>query len=271
MKRANYHVLIPSHGRPRSLAKLFKACPTLNTPNTFVGLEEGEFKTYLELFARQGVAWDKANKVLYRTARGYPSNARHILKRTSFNEGGAARYVLSDDNCRFSDESLQSLLAAQRFTSGVVAGFHPTFSLFHKDQISKTGRVDPRTKVFVYDKVQMIFWCLPAKMYDLFTYPEDVYYDDVYFNYWCLSRGFTNFTVCREAVFDKRRHEAGGTGNAQQRMLKQAESMLRIAQDFPQWATSGTVAIRPPYAYMVKSIREGRHGFHEQEAVSGED
>lgn len=257
MSRENYAVLIPTKGRPRSLGKLFAACPSLNSSSTYLGVEPEELELYQPVLSTLN---DVVVVPVY-NADGITSVARQTLKRAAQGRG-YRQYVLTDDNCRFSNQSLRSLLRAHRRGGRhcVMAGSHPTAKFFHQSQIQRTGRVDRVSKLTIYEQVGMIYWCVPAELYDRFDYPPDCYYDDVYFILWCLTQGVTNFKACLEATFEKHRHEAGGTGNAADRVAKMGRGLTRLALDFPQWMTPQHVQTRVPYTRMIKAVRNGQSG-----------
>lgn len=261
MSKRDHAVLIPTRSRPGSLAKLFRACPSLNGPCTYIGVEPEEEDLYIK--GPFGHLWNDCTFVQTPNPGHYPSNAREILRQVAISEGPYRRYVLSDDNCRFSERSLKLLLAAQKETGGVVAGAHGTFRFFHKHQIDTTKHEydmpDGSGAYTVYNKVQMIFWVIPHSLYECFEYPPNVYYDDVYFIFWAMNEGFDTFRVCLEATFDKRRHEAGGTGNNPERVRKACEAIIKIAEDFPQWAVPYLVKIRPPYQYILRGMKYGKN------------
>ena len=256
---ADHAVLIPSKGRPKALAKLFVSCPSLNAPHTYIGVERAELDLYTQVM---GPLWSKVNVVVITNPDGITSWAREQLRRVAVKKG-YTRYVLSDDNCRFSGEALQALLDAQALTHGVVAGSHKTAPHFQSDRIERgtTHVVSEGKQLLVYPHVGMIFWCIPGVYYREFRYPLDCYYDDVYLILWLASKGFTNFTACLEAVFDKHRHEPGGTGNDAQRVLKMAQGLQRLAWDFPQWMVSQWVQTRVPYTKIMEAAANGQNGF----------
>ena len=256
----DYRVLIPSKGRPKSLFRLFKACPSLNAPTTLLGLEEKEVPSYRFVL---GALMEHVTTVLIDNPGGWTSVAREQLRLEAMLHHRARRYVVTDDNCKFTDASLKLLLLAQARggTDCVMAGANPTFPHFHKEQIEATGQRDPEHGFITYDKVQMIYWCVPDGIYRKFAYPPNVYFDDIYLIFWAMSHGYVNFKVCLEALFDKKRHEPGGTGDGADRVRKVATSMLKLAEDFPQWCTGGLVNIRPEYKRMLDAIKAGKKGF----------
>lgn len=268
----DYAVLIPSKGRPKQLADLFKRCPMLNAPSTFVGLDDVHMFSdgivdapYDALFREGGVA-DKVRVIGIYNKDGYTSVAREKLRLIAV-KLKYERYVLADDNCQFDNHGLRALLMAQTMTKGVVGGMHPTAPHFHADQIAETlehhtFKISDREAfgLRTYEQVGMIFWCVPGAEYTKFRYPDDCYFDDVYFIMWLLAKGFTNFRCCMEAAFNKHLHQPGGTGNVASRIRKRGIGFARLATDFPQFMTTGILQTRVPYKQIVRAVKAGKTG-----------
>ncbi len=256
----NYMVLIPTKDRPKSLQKLLQSCPSLNRNTTFIGVDVEEddagdipydYHQVLEKYAPD------ARVVLIDNPGGYTSVAREQLRLAAMKEGGAGRYVLADDNCLFTNTALANLLRTNSAWSNcVMAGGHPTAKHFHAEQIAKTSEM--RSGLTSYAQVGMIFWCVPHLLYKKFSYPDDCYFDDVYFILWCLANGFTEFRSTLDAPFNKHLHEPGGTGTAAERIRKRGQGFVRLATDFPQFMTTDILSTRVPYRRIIKAVKEGK-------------
>lgn len=72
----DYAVLVPTKGRPGPMARMFKKCPVLNRPSTFVGLEPTE----RALYARWRRDYPNPTLVDVTNPWGVPSAAREALQ-----------------------------------------------------------------------------------------------------------------------------------------------------------------------------------------------
>lgn len=250
--KVDYAVLIPSKTRPGSLSKLFKKCPALNNPYTFVGLEPAEMPLYAQWQTSLGNLCTIVDVV-------NPSHSPHVARQfiKDYAKGSATRYVLLDDNCVISDQKLEWLLLAQAYTKGVMSGTHSTGSFFHKEAIAKGEHVvlggHPLT---LFDQISFMFWCIPGELYDKFDYPEGGGLDDSEFALWAIkNHHFKNFKGCAEATYEKRRHELRSEPNAgAAKAIQVAQWFIALAGRYPEYIDPGCISTRVPYSKLLKEI-----------------
>jgi hypothetical protein len=236
-----FAVLIPSRGRADVLAKTLKRMPFLNSPDTFLGIEYGEWSDYEDVFADYA---DKPYIVQYHNPEGSVAVARENLREAVVRHGTSYRYVVvTDDNARYSREALYNLVATaaalphrSEFADGrwnVVAGMHGTAAHFDRGRLhTATTHLGFRS----YQQFGMIFQCYPMSLYQHYSYPPDAYgLDDRHLILWLLDRGLPAdaFRVAMDAPFTKARYMTGGQGNTHERAIKCGKGIARLAADFP--------------------------------------
>lgn len=234
MKR-DYAILIPTKSRPDSLVKMFRKCPFLNSADVFIGIEKKEQELYRSWRNKYG---SKCTIIWVNNPEGYVGNAREPLRQAATNVG-YKRYLLTDDNAVFTPRSIEDLLIAQDLEDCIMSGMGQP-PMWHKDNIA-AGNVytlkDRTITTFV--SYSTVHWVIPHYLYSEFAYPKDCHNDDVYFALWAILRkNFTTFRTCLEAKYSKKRFQPGGNGPKNKRLIKMANGMKMLAEDFPEVATS---------------------------------
>ena len=100
-------VLIPSKGRPDALLKTLRAQPFLNAPNVYIGIQDDELKKYRKVVEE----FSKIEYVSYPNPEGSGTRAREELRKVAVAKG-FKRYVVTDDNTRYTERSLLNLVKA---------------------------------------------------------------------------------------------------------------------------------------------------------------
>lgn len=248
-KLQSYCVLIPSKGRPKQLAKLFKRCPSLNSEHTYVGIEPNELGDYQDW-------WDRNSKVIWVPVinpGGTPSGARECLRSAAV-EVGYQTYVRADDNCLFNDKALTNLVKAhQSFPrTNIMAGTRSLFDKWYEEAIR--DELETHGGMRSFPTVSFVFWALPHYFYSQFRYPEFSTLDDTYAAFAFLKAGYRDFRVCLDASHSKPRHQEGGTGDPVERVKKTAQSVINIAEDFPEFIDPTMLRTRFPYKKIMKEL-----------------
>lgn len=251
-----FAVLIPSKGRADQWRKTLDKMPFLNCPDVFLGVETKERAAYLDACCAAG-PW-RGRIVTYDNPAGSVAVAREHL-RVAAMEFSYGFFVVTDDNARYTQESLANLVGASRAlnmssTLRVMAGYHNTAVHFDRGKIKyATTTQGYRT----YPSVAMIFQCYPRELYEAYTYPPDSYgLDDRHFSLWALTKG-AEFRVCMDAPFTKTRYQAGGQGPLDARAMKTGLAIARLATDFPN-LVGAVGTLRIPWQFLLDARAAGQ-------------
>lgn len=166
-------------------------------------------------------------------------------------------YLSTDDNARFNSKSLRALMLAFETERCVMSGMGQP-SLWHKDAIEAGKSYDIAGEKFTtFSAFSSVHWIIPHQLYRKFSYPLNSCNDDVYFALWAILReGYTDFRMCLEAKYGKKRFVPGGHGNGNERLKKMALSMYQLACDFPEVADNGWMLTRFPFNQILKQQKE---------------
>jgi hypothetical protein len=255
---APYAVLIPSKGRPEVLLKTLRAMPFLDRSSTFIGVENKEKKAYTKVRKKfPHIVW-----ITYDNEVGSGTFAREQLRQEAVSVG-FKRYVLSDDNTRFSKESLDNLVQASFIYPTqpcIVAGMHGTAAHFDSSRIKKSaekyadGRKG-RTVLHFYRKRSAMFWAIPHVLYSKMEYTIDEgCMDDVQVTFAAYDRGITAQVICMDAPFQKKRYAPGGYGGIGERVRKVGIAVQRFARTHPQYMEK--VRVTFPWTQIEKGLRD---------------
>lgn len=251
--RPRYAVLIPSKGRPDGLGKTLEKQPWLNRASTFVGVQSDQSSDYRSVRKR----WSKITWVEFENPEQSGCVARESLRRAATSVG-FQRYIPTDDNARYSEESLENLVQSSFVYPKqpcIVSGFHGTAPHFDASKIKKAKEYGG---FHFYEKWGAIFWCIPAVVYDHMQYPSDGgRMDDRFVSLAGLGLGCTEWVVCIEAPFTKSCYQKGGySGAGRTRMMGQ--SIVRLATDFPEYMEKITISF--PWQKILQKAKEQKHG-----------
>jgi hypothetical protein len=251
LKQKRYAVLIPSKGRPDALLKTLRAQPFLNRPSTFIGVEEGEKKQY-EKVRKEFV---KATWVTYTNPYMSGTYAREALRREATIEK-YERYVVTDDNTRYSEESLENLVRASFVYPTqpcIVAGAHGTAEHFDAGRIKRT--LETHGGLRFYKKRSAMFWALPHSFYSKMRYTIDGgCMDDVQVTFAAFDKRIFAQMVCLDAPFQKKRYQGGGYGSIAERVKKVGMAIERFAGTHPQYMEK--VRVTFPWTQIEKKLQE---------------
>jgi hypothetical protein len=239
-KAEGFAVLIPSRGRWTELAKTFEKQPFLNTSDTYVGIEHREWMKYKSFL--KGVA-SKVSIVRFDNPNNQITVAREHIRREAV-RNFYDDYIITDDNTRYSEQSLHNLvLARRRYPQQpcIMAGMHGTAAHFHKKDIEGATTHGRYTS---YPKMSSMFWCFPHELYSKYQHPMDYSFDDHHLAFWLIEQGVTNFRVCVDAPFSKSRHRPGGNGSLQRRTWIIGKRIQRLCEDFPSWISPEIISYR---------------------------
>lgn len=238
--------LIPTRGR---WALMEKALPKMqavwNRPGTYLAIENREFKKYRQLLA----ACPKIIPVRFDNPTACIGNALEVLRRAAT---GAKYdyYVLSDDNCRFTNESMTNLVRATAEYGKPVhmAGSHGTAAFFDKGRMRRT--MVTKHGIRTYRKMAWILRCVPHHLYARFEYPKDLpCYSDRYYTMWLIQQGHLEFRCTPDAPFSKKRFVAGGIGEKETRN-RAGIGLSMLARDFAD--VLGPLEVRIPWEEILK-------------------
>lgn len=248
-----FAVLIPSKGRPEELRKTLEAQPFLNRPNTFIGIEEEERKKYLKVrLAFPHIIW-----ITYINGVQSGTFAREMLRREAVRVG-FSRYVVTDDNTRYTETSLLSLVRASLIypvQPCIIAGMHGTAEHFDSGRIK--GTMEVHRGLRFYKKRSAMFWVLPHSFYSKMRYIIDEgCMDDVQVTFAAFRMGITNQMVCMDAPFSKARYKPGGYGTISERVRKVGIAIQRFAKYYPEYM--GKVRVTFPWTQIEKSLEGDR-------------
>jgi hypothetical protein len=250
IKRPRYAVLIPSKGRPQVLLKTLQAMPFLNQPSTYVGIEANETKDY----RRARVEFKRITWVRYTNPVGSGTFAREQLRQAAV-AVGYKRYVLSDDNTRFTEESLWNLVHASFVYPTqpcIIAGMHGTAEHFDSSRIKSS--IEHHGGLRFYKKRSAMFWAIPHKLYSKMEYTIDEgCMDDVQVTFAAFDRGITAQMVCMDAPFQKKRYAPGGYGGIGERVRKVGIAIQRFAKTHPQFMEK--VRVTFPWTQIEKRLK----------------
>lgn len=246
-----YAVLIPSKGRPDVLGKTLTKQPFLNRKNTYIGIEEGQWSMYRHVRRE----FNRIQWIAFHNSGQSGCIARERLRRAAVAHG-YLRYVPTDDNCRYTEQSLKNLIDASfdyPVQPCIVSGFHGTAPHFDASRIKKAKQ---HGRFHFYHKWGAIFWVIPHSVYSRMSYPVDGgRMDDRFVSFAALRLGCTEWVVCMESPFVKATQQKGGYSDAgRTRMMGQ--SIVALARDYPEYM--GKVVISFPWQRIVESAKENR-------------
>jgi hypothetical protein len=246
-------VLIPTKGRVETLSDMFDRCPELNTPDTYISIENEEKELYQKGRAN---LFNKCTLVYFDNPGGFASNAREIIRKAAVVKRYKG-YLSTDDNAKFNSKSLRALLLAFETEQCVMSGMGQP-ALWHQDAINKGKVYNINGFQFTtFEAFSSVHWIIPHHLYREFTYPENSSNDDVYFALWAILRkNYTNFRMCLEAKYSKKRFMPGGHGNNNERLKKMALSMYQLACDFPEVADNRWMLTKFPFSKIIKFKKE---------------
>lgn len=246
--------LIPSRGRAASLGRSLrrKMAWLADDIDLHIGVELPEGDEY-----RQATKGLGTNLVHYPPMGGSIGKAREFLRAYAVDSKASYDYFIStDDNAKFTKESAVALVrcCAEFPTQPAIAvGYHKALQYFDREKTLHDRRTINGVRSF--ENIGTIYTCIPRAVYEQYTYPADCpAVEDRHFVLWCLSRGITTWRVCEDALFEKRRYEAGGSGSVEERQVKCGLGMARLCLDFPQFMGIGGV-YRAPWKQLLKLAR----------------
>jgi hypothetical protein len=219
--------------------------PFLKSPDTFLGIEFNELMDY-----KTALLGSDVTVVSYKNPTGSVAVARECLRQEVVSQRRADyRYVVvTDDNARYSQESLFTLVstaATLPVQPCIVAGMHSTAMHFDRGRLHTQ---ETHCAFRSYQQFGMIFQCYPMGLYREYTYPPDAFgLDDRHLILWALHRGLPEraFRVAMDAPFTKARYMAGGQGTPLERAVKCGKGIARLASDFPLFVgATGTLPIK---------------------------
>lgn len=244
-----FAVLIPSKGRPEVLLKTLRAQPFLNRPTTYIGIEIAEVSRYRTVMREfNHIRW-----IRYDNPVNSGTYAREQLRQVATHDH-YDRYVLSDDNTRFTEQSLENLVRASFVYPKqpcIVAGMHGTAEHFDSGRIKNT--IETHKGLRFYKKRSAMFWVLPNALYKRMDYIIDGgCMDDVQVTFAAFDMGITTQVVCMDAPFQKKRYAPGGYGGIGERVKKVGIAIQRFAQTHPQYMAK--VRVTFPWTQIEKSL-----------------
>jgi len=268
LTKRSYAVLIPSAGRPDTLYETLDTQDFLNRPSTFVGLHDNEWRDYADVRKE----FDRTRFIRYENPGGSTVVAREQLRRAAVHVG-FQRYVCADDNTYFTEASLENLVRASFIykpqpvvVAGMQGGLGPNTkpSRFDEAYVKKSGHTIDGLRF--YRKIGMMFWCHPHELYSKCTYlPGDPSMldcqmaggmEDHTIALAYLTRGFTNFVVCMDAPFKKKRFQPGGQGTSVERAWKIGLAWQRLGNRFPDFMSE--VRMVWPYSKFYKMVERSK-------------
>lgn len=242
-----YCVMIPSKDRVDVLALRLRKMPHMNHPDVFVGVENGEWSAYRNLF----VLYPSIVPATYDNPSGSVSWARQQIKQV-VPRNTYDYYVTADDNTHVELDDLNNLVrcCAEWPKPAIMAGLHRVSLHFDRNRIAKGTTTVHGLRS--YASVSMMLVCAPAALWEPYTYPHEAFgLDDRHWFLWLISKGYTEFRVCLDASFRKPRYQKGGQGSLDERAYKCGLAIAQLAKDFPAMVGSnGTLRI--PWDYIMK-------------------
>jgi len=246
-----FAVLIPSKGRPEVLLKTLRAQPFLNRRSTYIGIENAEAKKYQKVVKEfKRITW-----VRYDNAVASGTLAREELRKAA-TAVRYDRYVVTDDNTRFTERSLLNLVKASFVYPTqpcIVAGVHGTAEHFDAGRIKRT--LETHEGLRFYKKRSAMYWALPHRFYSKMRYTVDEgCMDDVQVTFAAFDQGITAQVVCMDAPFAKKRYNPGGYGGINERVRKVGLALVRFAKTHPHYMAK--VRVTFPWTQIEKSLKE---------------
>lgn len=245
-----FAVLIPSKGRPEVLLKTLRAQPFLNCPSTYIGVENAEEKKYRNVrkeFKR--ITW-----ISYDNPVASGTLGREELRKAA-TAARYERYVVTDDNTRFTERSLLTLVRASfvyPIQPCIVAGVHGTAEHFDAGRIKRT--LETHDGLRFYKKRSAMFWALPHKFYSRMRYTVDEgCADDVQVTFAAFDQKIFAQVVCMDAPFQKKRYQGGGYGEISERVRKVGLALIRFAKTHPSYMEK--VRVTYPWVQIEKAAR----------------
>jgi hypothetical protein len=247
-------VLIPSRQRAPVLTKTLRKMPWLNTPDTYIGVEQQEMPLYLPML--KGIA-PKVNIVTYENKYGSVAVAREQLRQHTIDKH-YTHYVVTDDNAiHASEQALYNLVrcaAEWSIQPVIMAGMHNTAVHFDRNKIQQRVVINGLAS---YPTVAMMFQVYAHSLYKAYEYPDNAFgLDDRHLALWAIQQGVRQFRVCMDAPFTKSRYAKkdgivqGGQGTIEERMEKCGWAIGCLARDFPRYVGAmGTLRI--PWSFLL--------------------
>jgi hypothetical protein len=265
IKLANttYAVLIPSAGRPEVLFDTLDNQRFLNRPSTFVGLHNTQWRDYW----RVREAFGRVRFIRYDNPSGSTVVARENLRQAAVARG-FQRYVCADDNTYYTETSLENLVRASfvytprpvvvgGMQGGLSADTKP--SRFDEAYVKKSGHTVGGLRF--YKKIGMMFWIFPHSLYSKAYYLPKGWMDPLgcmedHSMALCLMKHlqFSNFVVCMDAPFKKKRFQPGGQGGPSERAAKIGLAWMRLGTLYPEFMSE--VRMVWPYAKYYKLVEK---------------
>lgn len=260
MRPIKFAVLIPSRGRWDLLAKTLQRQPFLIDAATYIGVENDEYREYMRTIKNVWPNWKVRPRIItYNNKEGSVGLAREQLRLAATSDK-YEWYVITDDNAKFTVESLNALvqsaeawrLRTDKLT--FMAGMHSTAAHFDRNLIQKKMTVDGWT---TYPGFGFIFHAVHHMWYGMkYRYPGDCFaLEDRHMMLSAIAAGHTEFRVCMDAPFSKSRYQLGGQGDISKRRWNCGKAIERLAHDFPKEVGSrGTFPL--PWQFIMK-LRSG--------------
>lgn len=255
-KLKRFCVLIPSCGRPDALLKTLRAQPFLDADHVYIGVQDDELKKYRKVVDE----FSRINYVSYPNPERSGTRAREELRKVAVADG-YKRYVVTDDNTRYTEASLLTLVRASFIYPTqpcIVAGAHGTAAHFDAGRIKNTSEKvkDPSpggSPLRFYKKRSAMFWAIPHSLYSKMTYTVDEgCMDDVQVTFAAFDHGITAQVVCLDAPFQKKRYLPGGYGKINERVRKVGIAIQRFAETHPQYMEK--VRVTFPWTQIEKNL-----------------
>lgn len=244
-------VLIPSCGRPDVLLKTLRAQPFLDADNVYIGFQDDELKKYRKVVEE----FSRINYVSYPNPERSGTRAREELRKVAVADG-YKRYVVTDDNTRYTEASLLLLVRASFIYPTqpcIVAGAHGTAAHFDAGRIKNS--LETHSGLRFYKKRSAMFWSIPHSLYSKMTYTVDEgCMDDVQVTFAAFDRGITAQVVCLDAPFQKKRYQGGGYGKINERVRKVGVAIQRFATTHPEYMEK--VRVTFPWTQIEKKLGE---------------
>lgn len=242
--------LIPSCKRSVPFMAMLQTQPWVaEDPDLFVGIEFAEQEFYEPILRR----YPNIRPVYYMNPIQSAAIPREHLRHRAVKEGYHA-YLSTDDNAFYTEESRDMLARAvleHPHQPAIISGYHD-FMAFRSGGAVPNG-VMQVNGIRTYAGVSFPQVCIPHAVYNRFSYPTDIKCaEDLWFAMWCLREGYTEWRICIDAPFAKRRQEAGGYGNSAERHRKSAMGMGRIMLDFPEMA--GHIRTTIPWSLILTQM-----------------
>lgn len=256
LRSVSFAVLIPSRGRWDVLGRAFQRMPFLNRPNVYLGIDTDEYREYLARLPPRSLL--RARVINYSNKEGSVGFAREQLRKAATVDR-YQWYVATDDNAKFSEESLIALvqsaeawaLKTEKLT--FACGMHSTAAHFDRNLIEQKETVDGWT---TYPGINFIFHAVPHAWYAKYSYPRGCFaLEDRHMMLSAIDAGHREFRVCMDAPFSKSRYQQGGQGDITKRQWNCGRAIEQLAHDFPAMVGArGTLPL--PWQFIIK-LRNG--------------